>query len=210
MARSIKDLEAIVIGGSAGALVALEAILPALPPECPLLVAIVLHVLPTRPSLLASVLGARCPLPVKEAEDKESVRAGTIFLAPPGYHLLIERDRTFALSVDEPVHYSRPSIDVLFESAADAYGARVAGVILSGANQDGARGLAAIKARGGLGIVQSPDDAQVRYMPDAALAAVRADHVLARGALGALLAKLAVAARRPVKLGSAPRGAGRS
>jgi two-component system chemotaxis response regulator CheB len=193
---AIMDLEAIVIGGSAGALPVLEHVLPAIPRDCAIPVAIVIHVLPTRPSLLVGVLGAHCALPVKEAEDKESVRGGVVYVAPPGYHLLIERDRTFALSVDEPVNYSRPAIDVLFESAADAYQARLAGVVLSGANQDGARGLAVIKARGGLAVVQSPEDAAARTMPDAALAAVRADHVLATGALAALLGGLAGVAGR--------------
>jgi len=158
---------------------------------------IVVHLLPGRPSLLAQVLGVRSALPVKEAEDQESARGGVVYVARPGYHLLIERDRTFALSVDEPVHHSRPAIDVLFESAADAYGARLAGVILSGANQDGARGLAVIKAGGGLTIVQSPQDAAAREMPDAALAAVRADHVLPAAAIASLLGQLAGAARRP-------------
>jgi two-component system chemotaxis response regulator CheB len=193
---AIMDLEAIVIGGSAGALPVLEKILPAIPHDCAIPVVIVIHVLPTRPSLLGAVLGAHCALPVQEAEDKEAVRGGVVYVAPPGYHLLIERDRTFALSVDEPVHYSRPAIDVLFESAADVYQARVAGVVLSGANQDGAHGLAVIKARGGVAVVQSPEDASSRTMPDAALAAVRADHVLATRGLAALLGGIAGVAGR--------------
>jgi two-component system, chemotaxis family, protein-glutamate methylesterase/glutaminase len=190
----ISNLEAIVIGGSAGALSALELILPAVPRDCRAALVVVLHVLASRPSLLPEVLGARCALPVKEAEDKEPVSPGRVYVAPPGYHLLIERNRAFALSVDPPVHYSRPAIDVLFESAAEVFGAHLAGVLLSGANEDGAAGLAAIKARGGLTMVQSPEDAEARAMPTAALAAVRVDHLLPAAGLAALLGRVAATA----------------
>jgi two-component system chemotaxis response regulator CheB len=202
-AAQSRSTDVIVIGGSMGALEALAALLPALPAGCPLAVAIVVHVPATRPSHLAEVLGARALLPVREVEDKEPVTAGIIYVAPPSYHLLIERGgRTFALSADELLHFSRPAIDVLFESAADAYGERLAGVILSGANADGARGLTAIKRRGGLTIVQSPEGAVARAMPEAAIAAAQPDHVLPIDELSRLLARLAATGR--ARNGSAP------
>jgi two-component system chemotaxis response regulator CheB len=184
------SIEAIVAGGSAGALEALLAILPALPAGFRIPIALVLHVLPDKPSHLATVLGAKCRLAVKEAEDKELIAPATIYVAPPNYHLLVEKSRCFSLSVDEPVHFSRPAIDVLFESAADAYGESLAAVLLTGANDDGARGLARIKERGGTTVVQSPDTALVRIMPDAALRLATPDRVLPPAAIGPFLARL--------------------
>jgi two-component system chemotaxis response regulator CheB len=119
--------------------------------------------------LLAELLARVCRRPVREAEDKLAMEPRTIYVALPNYHLLVERDRTLALSVDPPVHFSRPSIDVLFESAADSLGAAVAGVVLSGANDDGARGLGRIHQAGGAAIVQEPANAQHAIMPAAAL-----------------------------------------
>ncbi len=187
-------LNAVVIGGSSGALEALAVLLPALPADAALPVAIVIHLPPTAPSRLPVVLGARTRLPVREADDKEPLAPGVVYVAPPGYHLLIERGGTFALSADEPLHFSRPAIDVLFESAADAYGPRLAGVILSGANADGADGLAAVKQGGGLALVQAPDDAVSRSMPEAAIARARPDHVLRLPELASFLARLAAPA----------------
>jgi two-component system chemotaxis response regulator CheB len=185
-----RDIEAIVVGGSAGALEALAAILPALPPGFSIPIAVVLHVPREKPSYLSEVLGATCALAVREAEDKEPIVGATIYLAPPNYHLLIEKQRCFSLSVDAPVHFSRPAIDVLFESAADAYGAALAGLLLTGANEDGARGLARIKKAGGTTLVQSPDTASVRTMPDAALRLARPDYVLPLPEIAALLARM--------------------
>ncbi len=175
---SSHTIHAVVMGGSAGAIEALNVILPALPADFPVPVAVVLHVLPTKPSLLTNVLGPRCSLKIKEAEDKEPLLPSTVYVASPNYHLLIERQHTFSLSCDAPVHYSRPSIDVLFESAADAYGSHLLGVLLSGANQDGVRGLAAITQQGGLSVVQSPETAAVNTMPQAALDAFEPTYVL--------------------------------
>lgn len=183
-------IEAIVIGGSAGALDALVQILPALPPGFPLPIALVLHVHPSKPSHLARVLGARCALPVKEAEDKEPIAASTLYFAPPNYHLLMERRRCFALSVDDPVLFSRPAIDVLFESAADAFGPALTGVLLSGGSEDGARGLAQIQKNGGMTVVQAPDTAPVPTMPNAALRLAAVDHVLPLAEIGPFLARL--------------------
>lgn len=160
---------AVVIGGSAGALEVLRMIVRELPQSLSCPVVIVIH-LPPHSSGLAELLGADTALPVRQAEDKEPLVAGTIYIAPPGYHLLIEPQRTFALSVDPPVHFSRPSIDVLFETACDVYGAGLIGVLLSGASDDGAAGLQEIHAAGGTTIVQSPLSAEAAIMPAAALA----------------------------------------
>jgi two-component system, chemotaxis family, protein-glutamate methylesterase/glutaminase len=184
------NIEAIVVGGSAGALDALTAILPALPAAYPIPIALVLHIRADRPSHLAKVLSNQCALEVREADDKERLVPNTLYIATPGYHLLIERDRSFALSVDELVHFSRPSIDVLFESAADAYGSGTLGLLLSGANEDGARGLARIKQLGGLTLVQTPETAAVATMPNAALGLFKVDHVLPPAELGRFLAQL--------------------
>jgi two-component system chemotaxis response regulator CheB len=181
---------AIVMGGSAGGLDALQAILPSLPRASSPPIAVVLHMLPGRPSGLASVLGGSTELVVKEAEDKEPMSAGTVYLASPGYHLLVEKDRSFALSVDDPVHFSRPSIDVLFESAADAFGTGLVGVLLSGANEDGARGLLRIRRAGGRTLVQSPETARAPRMPVAALELAAAEHVSGLATLGELLRTL--------------------
>ncbi len=162
--------QALVIGASAGAVEALLRVLPALPKDFPLAVIIVVHLPPQSDSQLAALLGSRCQMTVKEAEDKEPILPGTVYFAPPNYHLLVEPDLCLSLSSDEPVLYSRPSIDVLFESAADAYGDRLAGLILTGANSDGARGLRAVADAGGLALVQDPETANAQAMPLAALA----------------------------------------
>lgn len=165
-------IEAIVLGASAGAVEALSVLLPTLPRGYalpPLLV--VVHSPADQKSVLAELFQTRCQVAVKEAEDKEPIRAGTIYFAPPNYHLLVEPDRRLSLSSDPPVLLSRPSIDVLFESAADVYGPALAGIILTGASSDGARGLQAVCEAGGIALVQSPESAHAPAMPVAALAA---------------------------------------
>lgn len=159
---------AVVIGGSAGALGALMAILPGLPRSCPFPVIIVTHFPPDRETLLPSLLGPSCAITVKEAEDKEDILPGIAYVAPSNYHLLVEPDYRLSLSSDDPVLYSRPSIDVLFESAADAYGTDLIGIVLTGANQDGAKGLRAICDAGGIGWVQLAATADAPIMPLAA------------------------------------------
>lgn len=183
--------EAVVIGASAGGVEAVGRLLAALPADCPLAVAVVLHVPPQRSNMLPAVLGARCALPVKEAEDKESFLPGTVYVAPPGYHLLLEPDRSVALSADEAVNFSRPSIDVLFESAAYAFHRALLGIVLTGANHDGADGLAMIRAQGGLAWVQEPASALVPTMPAAAIRRAGADLVLPLDPLAARLGRLA-------------------
>lgn len=164
------EAQAVVIGASAGALEALSAILPGLPASFRLPVIIVVHIPPDRKSVLAELFRARCRVSVQEAEDKEPILPGTIYFAPPNYHLLIEMTKSLALSSDEPELFSRPSIDVLFETAADAYGGGLIAIILTGANHDGAKGLRAVIDAGGTALVQSLDGAFAAAMPEAAIA----------------------------------------
>jgi two-component system chemotaxis response regulator CheB len=171
-------VEAVVIGASAGALEALSDILPALPAGYTLPVIIVVHLPPDKKSLLAELFQRKCHIDVREAEDKEPLSGGTIYFAPPDYHLLVEMDKSLSLSNEEPVLYSRPSIDVLFESAADAYGPGLVAIVLTGANQDGANGLRAVCESGGTAIVQSPDGAFASAMPEAAIRACPGARVL--------------------------------
>lgn len=179
--------EAVVIGASAGALEALSTILPMLAEEFNLPIMIVVHVPPDRQSVLSELFVAKCQLAVKEAEDKEPIAGGTIYFAPPDYHLLVEKDKCLALSSDEPVLYSRPSIDVLFESAADAYGSGLVGIVLTGANQDGAKGLQAIVEAGGTALVQEPQGAYAPAMPEAAILSVPTADVLSLDQIAARL-----------------------
>jgi two-component system, chemotaxis family, protein-glutamate methylesterase/glutaminase len=185
-------IEVIVVGGSAGGLEALSAILGVLPEGYPIPVVVVLHIPPTKPSYLADVLEAKCRLDVREIEDKEPLVPGAVLVGPPNYHVLLERGGWCSLSIDEPVNFSRPSIDVLFESAAEAFGARLIGVLLSGANDDGASGIARIKAAGGTTVVQSPETAAVPTMPQAAMKRSTIDQVLPLAEIGNFLARLAI------------------
>lgn len=161
--------QAVVIGASAGALDALSTLLPALPQTFPLPIFVVVHIPADKKSVMAELLKAKSRVDVREADDKEPILGGTVYLAPPDYHLLVESDGRLSLSSDAPVLYSRPSIDVLFESAADVYGDGLIGIILSGANHDGTRGLQAVMAAGGRGLVQLPHLAQSATMPQSAL-----------------------------------------
>ena len=181
---------ATAIGASAGGFAALKLLLPTLPSGFPVAVVVVQHIAARASSNLPSLLADGGHLPVKFAEPAEPVAPGKVFLAPPGYHLLIEPDRTFALSVDGRVHHSRPSIDVLFESASDVYGADLVGVVLTGANSDGAAGLRHIVDCGGRAIVQDPTTASARMMPAAALQAVPTAHVLALSDIGPELVRM--------------------
>jgi two-component system chemotaxis response regulator CheB len=181
---------AIVMGGSAGAMSALAELLPTFPAAYPLPIIVVQHVHPSQDDSYIAHWAEKCALTVKGAEDKEPIRAGYIYFAPPNYHLLIEDDETFSLSVDEKVNYARPSIDVLFESAAYVYAPWLIGVILTGANNDGARGLRLIRERGGLTMVQDPKTAESVYMPKAALEATRVNHVLSILEIGKLLLEI--------------------
>jgi len=167
-----RRLAAVVIGGSAGGISAVTAIVSALPPALGLPLVVVLHQSPGESPGWVEYLDQHASLAVVEARDKMPLSAGTIHCAPAGYHLLLETGGTLALSVDEKVNFARPSIDLLFFSAAEAFGSELIGITLTGANGDGALGLAKIAAEGGLAIVQSPRTAQWPAMPEAALRAV--------------------------------------
>jgi two-component system chemotaxis response regulator CheB len=176
----------IVMGASLGGLQALTTILGGLPGTFSVPLAIVQHRARETRSSLRSWLQEACPLPISEVEDKEPIVPGHVYLAPADYHLLVEQ-HAFALSTDAPVWHARPAIDVLFLSAADVYGAQLVGVVLTGASQDGAQGLAAIKQRGGLALVQEPATAESRVMPEAAVAAGPIDALLPLDAIAPFL-----------------------
>jgi len=190
------SVELVAIGASWGGLHAVGRVLEALPDDFGAAVVIAQH---RRADVddgrLAKLLDARCALDVAEAEDKQALDPGTVLVAPADYHMLVERGWV-ELSVDAPEHFSRPSIDVLLMSAADAYGERAAGVVLTGANADGAAGLARIAWRGGPAIVQGPDTAERREMPEAALAATPDARVASLDEIGPLLCELVSAEAR--------------
>lgn len=176
----------IVIGASWGGLNAVGRVIAALPEKLDAAVVIAQHRRNTGAGL-ASILATRTRLPVDDVEDKQPIERGRIYLAPPDYHLLIQPG-WFSLSTDDVVNYARPSIDVLFESAAQAYDERVIGVILTGANDDGARGLARVKELGGVAVIEDPASAERHEMPGAALAAIEnADAVLPIEQIGPFL-----------------------
>lgn len=181
--------EIVVIGCSMGGMHALQVIFEVLPRDFPLPVVVVQHRYRTSNEGLPSFLRRHANLDVVDTIDKQWLRSGTVYLAPANYHVLVERGE-LSLSVDEAVAYSRPSIDVLFESAADAYGAHVIGVILTGANNDGARGVARIKKRGGFVIAQDPATAESPAMPQAAIDTVRVDRILPLDRIGPFLVEL--------------------
>ena len=181
------EADAVAIGASAGGIDALFALLQGLEPPAQAPIVVVLHLPEQHESRLPQVFANRLQLPVEEAQPHAPVQAGTVYFAPPGYHLLVEADRSFSLSCDAPVLFSRPSIDVLLESCAEAYGSRLLGMVLTGANEDGARGLASVKACGGLAAVQDPAEAAHGVMPDAAIRLAHPDFVLRLAGLRSLL-----------------------
>jgi two-component system chemotaxis response regulator CheB len=182
---------AVVVGVSTGGVDALKRLLPALPAAFGLPVLIVIHIAPGSSDGLARLLDGQTKIRVKEADEGELAVPGVAYLAPANYHLLVEPDGRLGLSTDQPVNCARPSVDVLFESAALCYGAGLIGVILTGAGSDGAPGLACVARLGGFTIVQEPGDAQMDSMPSAALAASDANRVVTLDALAALLIELA-------------------
>jgi two-component system, chemotaxis family, protein-glutamate methylesterase/glutaminase len=195
------SIELVAIGASAGGVDAIGTVLDALPADFPAAIAIVLHLPPDRDSLLPELFAARCVLPVKEVEDKEFIVPGVVYLAPPDYHMLVEPDRSFALSQDEAVNFSRPSIDLLLESAAIAYRERLLGIVLTGASQDGAAGLQRVRALGGQAWVQDPDNADSPAMPASAIAQAGADRIMDKATLARALAGLG---KDPRKNGNGP------
>ncbi len=185
-----RKVEALVIGASAGGIDALLRILPALRPNFGFPVAVVLHIPEDRPSQLASVFQQHLHCPVHQAEDKALLKPGHVYFAPPGYHLSIEEDRSFSLSQEDPVHFSRPAIDILMTSAADVYRRHLCGILLTGASNDGAAGLAAIGKAGGITIAQDPEDAEIATMPAAAIGLRKPDKILKLAELGQWIAQL--------------------
>jgi len=182
--------KAIVIGSSAGGINALTKVLSVLPADFPLPIVIVQHLHPESGHHLPHILGTKSALKIKQADEKELIKKGWVYLAPPNYHLLIEEDFTFSLSLESPVNYSRPSIDVLFESAIYAYRQHLIGVILTGANHDGSLGLKKIKETGGFTIVQDPKTAEADAMPKAAIEATIIDKILPLQDIGLYLLQL--------------------
>lgn len=174
----ITRYDAVVIGGSQGLLTALSALFGRLPVHFPLPLIVTSHIHSSDCGEMAAFYRERIGIPVKEAGDKEPIHPRTVYFAPSNYHLLVASDATFSLSMDAKVNYARPSIDVLFQSAGFAFGDRLIGVLMSGANSDGARGISAIKKYGGLTIVQDPDSAECPIMPRAAMDTGDVDHVL--------------------------------
>lgn len=168
----------IAIGGSAGSLDVILKVLPNLKQKIKFAIVIVLHRKKTSDTTLLDLLTSKTHLPVREVEDKDVVTAGTIFIAPPDYHLLAESNNTFSLDYSEKINYSRPSIDPTFETVADVYKKNALAILLSGANADGVNGLKAIKNKGGVVIVQNPDTAEVSYMPEQAILNVDVNYVL--------------------------------
>lgn len=184
--RPINDFAIVLIGASKGGLFALQKLLSFLPGTFTTPVVIVQHRMESADDLLVEILQKSTELLVKEVEDKDNINRGVIYLAPAGYHLLIEEDH-FALSTEGPVSASRPSVDVLFESAVWEFGSKVVGIILTGMNKDGAQGLKKIKEAGGITLVQDPEEAESRQMPDAAVAASKVDYILTLEEIGRFL-----------------------
>ena len=180
----------IVIGGSAGSLQPLFRILAALPSSFQIPVLLVLHRTPGTDTNLEELLAIKTSMKVCEIEEKEKIDNGCIYICPPDYHVLIEPDKTFSLDASEKVNFSRPSLDVVFISAADVYGSSLTAIILSGANTDGAEGLSHVKSKGGTTIVQQPEEAMVPYMPEQAIRHMKPDHILTSEEMGEYLSKM--------------------
>lgn len=185
-----KDIRLLVIGGSAGSLDAILQILPALDSALPLSVIIVVHRRNDQDSVLSDLLRSRTPLQVREIEEKDVLEQGVIYIAPSDYHLLIEKDHSLSLDYSEKVHYSRPSIDITFASAADVFGTSLACILLSGANADGAAALQEAGSKGAITIAQDPADADVPYMPQHAISLGPVDYILKAGEMAAFINQL--------------------
>jgi two-component system chemotaxis response regulator CheB len=182
--------EAVVIGTSAGGLNAMKVLFSALPASFALPCVVVQHIGARSDGWWIEFLNEKSALQIKEADEKESIEKGTVYVAPPNYHLLVEKDKTFSLTIDERVNYARPSIDLLFESAAYAYTDRLIGILLTGSNHDGAGGLKKIGELGGLTIVQDPATAEWPGMPASAIAAFQPDHILPLEGIASLLMEI--------------------
>lgn len=174
----MEKCEALIIGGSAGSLDVLLKVLPDLNSSLTFPVIIVLHRKPGKESMLTDLLRTKTKMLVKEIEEKEPLISGKIYIAPPGYHLLIEKNKTFSLDASEKINFSRPSIDVSFTSAAEVFGKNLVAILLSGANSDGSDGLQKVHKTGGYTMIQNPDSAVARFMPEYASGHVEIDSIL--------------------------------
>ena len=188
----LNGIEIIAIGGSAGGIKAITEVLKPLPKDFPIPIVIVLHRLKNVPSTLQNVVQYHTRLKVKEADEKETIRPNCAYIAPANYHLLIEKDRTLALDYSEKVKYSRPSIDLTLECVANVYGDKAVGILLTGANTDGAAGLLAMKNAGANCFAQDPKSAEVSTMPQSALDIGATDKVIALNRIGFLLKQSAL------------------
>lgn len=193
---ALPRVRVVVIGASAGGIVALRTILPALPAETPFPVVVVVHVSREGPSALVEVFTRQCAVAVREVTDKEPMAGGTVWFAPPDYHLLVEASGTFSLSTEGPVNYSRPAVDPLFESAASAYGRALVGIVLTGTGEDGALGAAAVREAGGVLVVEDPAGAEYPDMPAAAIACARPDAIGSTAEIADMLRSAALASAR--------------
>jgi len=188
--KTANNYQAIVMGASAGGIDAWSTILPDLPDDLPVPIIIAQHTSPTSDNYIPVFLNDLTGLNVKEAEEKEEITAGCIYFSIPNYHLLIEEDNTFSLSTEEKKNFSRPSIDILFESASMIYGGGLIGILLTGSNSDGSLGLKTIKENGGLTIVENPETAQVNQMPLSAIKKFKPDIILDLDQIGIYIRKL--------------------
>lgn len=182
--------EAIVIGLSSGGMNAMKIMFSLLPRDFKTPIIIVQHISADSDNQWIKLLNDKSNLPIKEADEKEKIEKENVYIAPANYHLMIEKDKTFSLTIDERINFARPSIDVLFESAAEAYKTKLIGVVLTGSNNDGTNGIKRIKEFGGLAIVQNPETAASSYMPASAIAAIKPDYILSLEEIIELLIKL--------------------
>lgn len=190
--NSSGKFRAVVAGVSSGGVEALELVISALPADFPLPVMVVAHISPESGNGLALLLDEQCAIRVKEADEMETAAAGTVYLAPPNYHLQVEKDGSLSLSVDPPVMFARPSVDVLFESAASVFGAGLIGVVMTGVGSDGSNGLRRIRDAGGVAVVQDPAGAIADGMPRNAIEAASPDYIVPLQQIAPLLVRLAM------------------
>ena len=188
----MEKCEALIIGGSAGSLDVLLKVLPDLYSVLSFPIVIVLHRKPGKESLLIDLLSTKTKMTVKEIEEKEKLLSGMIYIAPPSYHVLIEQNKTFSLDASEKINFSRPSIDVTFESASEVFHDKLVCLLLSGANSDGTKGMEVVKQNGGKTLVQEPDSAMSRFMPEFALDHVDIDSVLMPGEMANFINELSI------------------
>ena len=190
MKKHALNYEAIVIGTSAGGFMALSTLLENIPADYRLPIIVVQHRAKDSHELFEEVLQRKCNIKIKQSDEKEKIHSGNVYIAPPDYHLLVEADRTFSLSSESPVQFSRPSIDVLFESAALVYQKKLVGIILTGSNHDGAAGITTIRRMGGLTIAQDPAEAQYSLMTQASIDTNSVNHIWSLAEIRDFLEKL--------------------